>query len=178
MKKFALGLTIVAIIAIGFFFIPGVSADEGTPPDYPGFPMGGLFGSHHMRGFLQEDSLEKIADNVGYSLDELTSLMENGDRLHEILLDLGYTDEEIFEMMREIRQGSPMHEYTSTAIADALGITIDELEGYRTEGLNMDEISAALGITIEELTEGFYRFIEEVRNRRAIYRGACNRLLR
>ena len=46
---------------------------------------------------------------------------------------------------------SPMHQYMEQALADALGITVDELQTQREAGKRVGEIAKGLGFSEEEL---------------------------
>jgi len=198
MKKLALGFTVLAVLAVGFFFIPGVAAEEGTPPVFPMGHRGRFNAINGETGPLHDLTIEKIAEKTGLSLEETTTFMEER-ILHEALLDLGYTDEDIADLMKEIHEevfaqaqeegwipeglgqsfGSgmkgpgmrgkfsgfrtfgensevpPMHEYHSAALAEGLGITVDELVAYHEDGLTLLEIRDELGFTAEEVSEIF-----------------------
>ncbi len=147
---------------------------------------------------MHDLKIEKIAEKTGLSVEEVTAFMEER-ILHEALLDLDYTDEEITDLMREVHeeifaqaqieglipegfgQGfgpgmkdpgmrsnfgdfrtfgkhgelSPMHEYQSAALAEGLGITVDELNAYHEDGMTFIEIGDELGFTAEEVTDIF-----------------------
>lgn len=49
----------------------------------------------------------------------------------------------------------PLHEYMSAAMAEALGITVDEFNAYREEGLTFYQIAAELDLDVETLAETF-----------------------
>jgi len=55
-----------------------------------------------------------------------------------------------FQPIGENDEVPPMREYHSAALADGLGITVDELNAYHEDGLTLFEIGAELDFTADE----------------------------
>ena len=100
MKKITIGVVIVALVAAAFYFVPSAAA-QGNPPDAPQHNRLENFCSYSERsGVMHDLILGYFADATGMSVEELESALEEGQEPHELLSDLGYSEEEIKKKIR------------------------------------------------------------------------------
>lgn len=189
MKKLVVGFTILAILAIGFFVIPNVSAGDDFPPAGPSMEkgmMGGQNGRGGEDGPLHDLMSAAIADALGITVEQLDAYKEEGVRLEDVSEDFGLTADELHALIQETRdavftqavedgiiperdgQGpgrpgdgeeGPLHDLMNSAIAEALGISVEQLEAYREEGVRLEDVSEDFGLTADEL----HALIQETR---------------
>jgi hypothetical protein len=131
MKKLIIGsLALIGVAALIFGAVGMASAqgqERNESNDYdPNGPMHGEgnFGD----GVLHDYMFQAMADSLGISVDDLSSRIEDGETSYQIALDLGFSEEEIFELMSTARDAT-----IDQALADGV-ITQEEAEQLRERG--------------------------------------------
>ena len=86
-------------------------------------------------------SLEKKAEILGLTTDELQTKLDEGQNFREIGQESGFTKEDF----RSAKKGVHLEKK-----AELLGITVEDLQALKDEGKTFDEILEAAGLTQEE----------------------------
>lgn len=138
--------TVVLVAGVGAWTVSAVRADDQTPAD-------SLFG--------------RVAQILNVSEDNLSDAMKTARTEHiDEMLEEGKIDEEQASRIKERisesdwggpmgrpRRGRKMSEEHQQAVAEFLGITVEELKQYRQDHTPMHEILEKYGKTREELHE-------------------------
>ena len=132
--------------------------DDGEDPDKPFFGRGGFRGMPHGRqggfgfgGELEYDSF--LADALGITLDELHDAHNVArDAMLEAAVDQGFVSEEQVEMMQA---RSALMEYIDhdAILAEALGISIEDLQEAREDDKSLSTLFDELGLEPEAVRE-------------------------
>ena len=119
-----------------------------------GFPFGGRFGFHGgfgLDGGIDYDAL--LADALGIDVEELQSAREEAQsaRLAEAVADGTLTQEQADLIQARVALKSYLD--PQALFAEALGISVEQLQAYRDEDLSLSEILAEVGMTAAEVRE-------------------------
>ena len=135
-----------------------------------------------IREFFKAEKVEAAADILGLSVDELEAAREAGTSKEELLENAGLTAEEFQALMTEAKEASIAEAIDSgliteeqaanfaerqgngrggrgqrggnpESVADILGLTVEELEAAREDGITMDELLEDAGLTEDEFRE-------------------------
>jgi len=131
MKKnfgWAIGVLVVALLAVGVFGITTVYADEGDPPPP-------TFGGHGPRGprGLGGAALEAVAGVLNMEPDEVTAALEEGKTLPELAEAADVDMQEIHDALQAFREES-MREHIAQAVED--GTMTQDKADWLLEGLD------------------------------------------
>jgi len=110
MKKLAYGIVIMAVVAIAFGSVGSVFA-QSEPPSPGSGPWsgedrpancGGM--GDQDRGWLQDEMIAAVAEQLDLSASELESRLENGETMADIASSEGLTEKEYLVIMKEARK--------------------------------------------------------------------------
>jgi len=137
MKKFFIGLAVVAVVAGAALAVTSAASAQDPVPGMPGFgrgPRGGQYGGGMHggqmpgQGFLSEYMHAAMADALGISEADFESRLENGEHFYEIAADLGFDADAIQALHIQARE---------TALAQALAdgvITQEQVDSMQGHG--------------------------------------------
>lgn len=128
--KWALGVLVIALLAVGVYGTTTVYADDNNPPlpfgeRGPGSPHGG-------RG-LDGAALEVVADVLDMSTDDLSAALEEGQTLQDLADEAGVDVQEIKDALEALRE-ERMRERIAQAVED--GTMTQEKADWLLEGLD------------------------------------------
>jgi len=116
MKKFVIGMVIVAVIAValgsvGYVFAQSTSPSTPVPGSGNGYgrtgPRGarGGMGMHAggQTGILHDDIIAPFAEKLGISVDELNARLAKGETLAQVAFSKGWTVDQFFTAMKDAR---------------------------------------------------------------------------
>lgn len=131
MNKLIIGSLALIGVAALIFGAVGVASAQG--PEKNGSDDHGPHGPMHGEGdfedgILHDYMLQAMADNLGISVDDFSSRREDGETFYQIALDLGFSEDEIFELMSTARDSA-----IDQALADGV-ITQEEADQLREHG--------------------------------------------
>lgn len=148
----------------------------GGPRGRRGGPGGGRGGNGFGAGFLPPETRQEIvATSLGITVEALEAYHADGLDIREIAEELGLemsdvreavqeatiaaveeaaangtiTEEQAETILNHIALQQVSHDINEQATLQALGITAEELQAYKDEGLRMNEIIAELGLDAE-----------------------------
>lgn len=142
MKKLIIGSLALIGIAALIFGAVGVASAQG-----PDGIISDDFGSHGPMhgdgnfgdGILHDYMFQARAGALGISVEELSSRMEGGETFYKVALDLGFSEDEIFELMSTTRDAA-----LGQALTDGV-ITQEEADQLRERGGNHGRFNGAEG---------------------------------
>lgn len=164
-------LALAALIGATMTFAQD-DAPEATPvpetedvPVVPGNVMGLMMGMGHgrmqgMQGprfFNSENYDAALADELGITVEELNAARQAAKEsvLQQLVADGTITQAQADAILSGdgLRSIGPLmlHEEMQAVIADALGITVAELEAAHAEGKRLPELAAELGVALEDV---------------------------
>lgn len=155
-------LALAALIGSSLTFAQDETPTEPDTPtvEEPSFTPNGIgsrgnFGHRGSQLFTSEERDAALADALGITVEELTTARETA---HANLLQQAVEEGKITQDqadailsgggLRSVMQDIFNQEDIETAVADALGMTIAELEAARAEGKRLNEIAADQGVEL------------------------------
>ncbi|MBX3059280.1 MAG: hypothetical protein KF770_22655 [Anaerolineae bacterium] len=173
-KMIQIGGVLIALLALAALIGATMTfAQDDTPdttpapevedtPTVPGSGMGMMMGMGHgrMQGprfFNGENYDAALADELGITVEELNAARQAAKEnvLQQLVADGTITQAQADAILsgEGLRSLGPLmlHEEMQAVIADALGITVAELEAARAEGKRLPELAAELGVALEDV---------------------------
>lgn len=184
MKKFYIGIGVVTILAMAFGAVTIASADEHNPPQRQRGQKDGPFHELFLENLAEAlgttsddlqsriesgEKLPDIAAEYGYEGEALKELMDSVKQatVDEALAEGLITEEEAEKILahsgrkgsgRRGGKGNPiLREYFINNLAEALGLSVDELKAIKEDGQTLED----LGYSEEELKEIFQQARED-----------------
>lgn len=183
----AAGGVVLALLVAGVA-VTGFALAQGPDPDQPGdeLPWGHRVGGPRGRWTegkprpmfgMPEEMEEAIAEVLGLTVEQLETAFEEGKILPEIAEEQGVELEDVWAAMEAARgerfgqmpEDAPpagwmfdYHDEREQAVADALNITVDELEAARAEGLTPIDIAQEQGLDLDEVHEALEAAHQEI----------------
>ena len=151
MKKLALSLAIVAVIAVALGTAGAVYAQSSTPQtpvarNGYGFGMaerGGMMGQNAgigtQDGLLHDDMIAVIAEKLAISVDDLNARLAAGETMSEIAASEGLNVDEFTALMADARSQA-----ISAAVADGT-LTQEQADWLSTRGARMSAGGRGMG---------------------------------
>ncbi len=134
---------------------PGAPAEDGAP----GFGPKGNRGRGPGRFFDKEAYDQALADALGISVEDLLAARETAKAtlVQQAVAEGKLTQEQADAILsgEGLRSLGPIvdKEVIQTAVANALGISVDELEAIRAEGKSLPQIAEELGVEMSAVQE-------------------------
>ncbi len=179
-KMIQIGGVMIALLALAALIGSTMTfAQDDTPdttpatevedsPTVPGNGMGMMMGMGHgrmqgmqgMQGprfFNSENYDAALADELGITVEELNAARQAAKEtvLQQLVADGTITQAQADAILsgEGLRSIGPLmlHEEMQAVIADALGITVAELEAAHAEGKRLPELAAELGVALEDV---------------------------
>lgn len=173
-KMIQIGGVLIALLALAALIGATMTfAQDDTPdttpapevedtPTVPGSGMGMMMGMGHgrMQGprfFNGENYDAALADELGITVEELNAARQAAKEnvLQQLVADGTITQAQADAILsgEGLHSLGPLmlHEEMQAVIADALGITVAELEAARAEGKRLPELAAESGVALEDV---------------------------
>lgn len=171
-------VALVALIGATMTFAQDDTPDTTPAPEVedapttPGGGMGMMMGHGRMQGmqgmqdmqgmqgprfFNSENYDAALADELGITVEELNAARQaaKGSVLQQLVADGTITQAQADAILsgEGLRSIGPLmlHEEMQAVIAEALGITVAELEAAHAEGKRLPELAAELGVALEDV---------------------------
>jgi hypothetical protein len=118
MKKFVIGIAILAVLAVALATYGYVQAQSSTPPSpTPGYGQGGMFGGRGARGGmmggqvgnvdldgpLHDAMIDTFAAKLGISVEDLNARLTNGETMAQIASEKGLSAAQFQTLMQDAR---------------------------------------------------------------------------
>jgi predicted transcriptional regulator len=151
---------LVALLLTGLFGVSVASAQElvsDPEPPVPPMPFDGPGGlGRCLLGRVGGDlwtMFDAAAEALGLTPEEFFADLHTGKSLREIAKEQGVEMEDVREAMRATRQAGHSPWATYDTVAEALGLTPDELFAELHEGKTLSEIAEEQGVEMDEVRE-------------------------
>ena len=175
-------MLVAGVAVTGFALAQGPDPDEAGNEPVWGRRVGGPRGRwtegdpRPMFG-MPEEMEEAIAEALGMTVEQLEAAFEEGKTLPEIAEEQGVDLADLQAAMETARrerleamiEGAPpagwmlfYHDEMEQAVADALNITVDELEAARAEGLTPMDIAEEQGLDLDQVHEALEAARQEI----------------
>ena len=148
------GGVLVALLLAGVVGVSTVYAQEPDPEPPIPFGPGGV--GHGLLGRIGGGlwtAFDAAAEALGLEPGELFSELHEGQKLAEIAEEQGVELDELREAVSAARGGDRDPWSTFDTVAEALGLTPEELFAELHEGKNLSEIAEEQGVELEEVRE-------------------------
>jgi hypothetical protein len=90
-------------------------------------------------GDLHEYMIESMAEALGLTEDELEAHLESGERMYEVAISLGLSQEEFFEAMTEARDAAMEQAYTDGVLSE------EQYEFFLNRGQGTGQFGGGMG---------------------------------